>query len=133
MDVEKANRDKRADRQEQDLVKQELRQGNVSYRVDKEFDVFTIRRDGTIFLTDCKSSEQALFYVDRKDINKGLDCVRKWQERLPNVRIVFNLYMWFSFTHQNSNKRYISIDESYRNCSLRVWKTPCKIMTEKIG
>ncbi len=129
----KAERNERAVRQEQQLVRRENARGNLAYRIARDIDVQIINKSGEIILVDCKSSDNGVFYIDSKDIIKGLDIAKRYVSMLCHGIIVkFKVDMWFAGTKQRNNRRYIDITEEDRGWSIKCWKTPKKIMTERV-
>jgi len=132
----KALRNEEATRQEQDEVRSQKDKGNVAYRIAREIDTLTIdKRDGTIWLCDCKGTENGedVFYIDSKDIAKGLDEVLKWREALSKygVPVRFRVDMFFK-RHRSNNHKYIPITEFDRGFSIKVVRGKNKITTTKV-
>jgi hypothetical protein len=124
-------RNERATRQEQDLVRMERAKGHLAWRIAREYDVQVIKKDGTILLVDSKFSDNGIFWVDSKDIIKGLDIAAKMRMMLK-VPVNFCIDMWFPRTRQLNNRRYIDVSEEDRGWSIKAWKTSKKIMTERV-
>jgi len=126
----KIERNLKAIRQEQELVKKERAKGNLAWRIAREYDVQVIKKNGTILLVDCKYSDNGEFWVDYKDIIKGLDLAVQMRKML-GISVNFLIDMWFS-TRQKNNRRYIDISEEDRGWSIKCSKTPQKIMTQRV-
>ena len=133
---EKALRNEEATRQEQDEVRAQKDKGNVAYRIAREIDTLSVdKRDGTIWLCDCKHTENGedVFYIDSKDVAKGLDEVLKWRDALHQlVPVRFRVDMFFR-RHRSNNHKYIPITEFDRGYSIKVTRHANKITTAKVA
>jgi Holliday junction resolvase len=115
----KADRCRRADRQEEDEVKALRDKGYVAYRIDREIDTVAIK-DGEIWLCDCKFSDNGEFYISKEDIAKGLDTVLEWAKSTVNkIPIRFRIDMHFP-RHKTHNRKYILVTEYDRGYSIKV-------------
>ena len=131
----KAERNEEATRQEQDEVRSQKDKGNVAYRIAREIDTLTVdKRDGIIWLCDCKQTENGedVFYIDSKDVAKGLDEVLKWRDALHQLAPVrFRVDIFFR-RHRSNNHKYIPITEFDRGYSLKVVRGKGRITTTKV-
>ena len=120
--TDRAEQDKRADRQEEEEVRQLRKAGYVAYRVDREIDTYA-SKDGKIWLCDNKYTDNDLFYIDYSDVAKGLDAVLAHAKSLNfAVPIYFRVWMHFA-RHRSKNKKYISIREDDRGFTIKVERT----------
>lgn len=119
----KADRDKRADRQQEDEVKA-LRDANyIAWLIDREIDTICAK-DGRIWLCDNKFTDNGEFYIDSKDIAKGLDQRMALAKALMfKIEVGFRVDMWFP-RFKSHNRRYIIFTEQDRGWSLKVTRTP---------
>ncbi len=131
---DKALRNEEATRQEQDEVRSQKDKGNVGYRIAREIDTLTVD-NGTIWLCDCKHTENGedVFYIDSKDVAKGLDEVLKWRKALgrDDVPIRFRIDMFFR-RHRSNNHKYIPVSEFDRGYSIKVTRLAKKITTARV-
>ena len=125
---DKAERNIRADRQEQEEVAEQRGKGNLAWRLDKEVDTIVFTHTGTVWLTDCKYSDNDVFYADFSDVDKGLDAVRMMSKCLGRygVPIQFRLDMHFP-RHKGNNRKYIPLTEDCRHWSLKITRTAERI------
>lgn len=128
----KAERDRRADRQSEDEVKALKKAGWVAFIVDREIDTYA-SKDGRVWLCDNKFSDADLFYIDSKDIAKGLDYRRAVAESmLFKIEIGFRVDMWFP-RYKSHNRRYIIFTEQDRGWSMKVSRLQSgRIQTERV-
>lgn len=118
----RAERDKRADRQEEDEVRALKDAGYIAFRIDREVDTFAAK-SGVVWLCDCKFSDNGIFYIDSSDVAKGLDSAVALAKALEfKVPVGFRVDMHFP-RHRSRNRHYITIRESDRGWSIRVERT----------
>jgi len=117
----RADRDRRADDQERDLVKRARDNGCISNRVDAEIDV-EIFSEGHIQVIDCKQTDDSVFYVAKTDIEKGLDYTQRLRNWYAGVEVTFLVEMFFP-KYKNKNKQLLEITEENRGISIKVLKT----------
>ncbi len=130
--VAKAERNARADRQEEEEVARLRKKGYVAFRLDREVDSFSAK-DGRIWYCDCKFSDADVFYITDYDIAKGLDEAEKLASALNHlVPVGFRVEMHFPRTRQLNNRRYIEITEQDRGWTIKVTKTHRKITTIRV-
>lgn len=114
----KAERNVRADRQEESEVKGLRDKGYMAYRVDREIDSLSAK-NGKMWVCDSKYSDNDIFYIASTDIVKGLNEARGWFQALNGlVPVGFRVDMHFP-RHRNK-RRYIEIPEEMRGISLKV-------------
>jgi len=133
---EKAERNVESVRQEQNEVKAQKDRGNIAYRIAREIDTLVVdMRDGIIWLCDCKHTENGedIFYIDSKDVAKGLDEVLKWRDGLGRygVPVRFRVDMFFR-RHRSHNHKYILITEFDRGYSIKVTRNKGRITTVRV-
>jgi len=115
----KADRDRRADRQSEDEVRQLKDAGCIAFIVDREIDTYA-SKDGKIWLCDNKFSDNDIFYIDSSDIAKGLDYrIELAKSLLFKVEVGFRVDMWFP-RYKSHNRRYIIFTEQDRGWSMKV-------------
>lgn len=129
----KAYANKLAQVQEEKRVALEHEHHNLAWRIAKEFDVLVVTRSGEIWLIDCKRSDNGMFIIDNKDVDKLLNQANEWKKRQPSAVVVCRFEMWFSRTRQANNKRDIIVTEDDRGWSIRCTKTPQKITTKRVA
>jgi len=129
----KAERVAASARQEQDEVKAQRDAGNLAWRIAREIDTLCFDDSGVIYVTDCKFSDSDVFYIDSKDIAKGLDvvldilrCVGRY-----GVPVRFRIDMHFR-RHRSRNRKYILITELDRGYSIKVTRGK-RISTQRVG
>ena len=137
MATEKALRNEEATRQEQAEVKAQKDKGNVAYRIAREIDTLCFdKHTGIVWVTDCKSTENGedVFYVDSKDVAKGLDEVLAIRETLGRygVPVKFRVDMFFK-RHRSNNHKYIPVTEFDRHYTIKVTRGKKKITTARVG
>jgi Holliday junction resolvase len=114
----KAERNVRADRQEEQEVKALRDKGYKAYRVDREVDSISAKH-GMMWVCDSKYSDNDIFYIAASDVDKGLDEAAGWSKALNGlVPVGFRVDMHFP-RHRNK-RRYIEISEERRGQSIRV-------------
>lgn len=113
LDLEKIKRDGRADRQEQEFAKSQRDYGFIATRVNAQIDVEIKKPGGNILLVDCKFSDKPEFYIERTDIDKGLNEVIKYKA-LGFDNTSFAVDMWFPRFRKLGNRKLIAFDESCR-------------------
>ena len=133
---DKALRNEEATRQEQNEVRAQKDKGNVAYRIAREIDTLAVdTKDGTIWLCDCKHTENGedVFYIDYKDVAKGLDEVLKWRDALGRygVPVRFRVDMFFK-RHRSNNHKYVPITEFDRGYTIKVTRGAKKITTVRV-
>lgn len=133
---DRAERNEEATRQEQSEVKAQKDKGNIAYRIAREIDTLVVdNRDGIIWLCDCKHTENGddVFYIDSKDVAKGLDEVLKWRDALGRwgVPVRFRVDMFFK-RHRSNNHKYIPITEFDRGYSIKVTRGKKRITTQRV-
>ncbi len=128
----KAERVDNSIRQEQDEVAGQRRIGNISWRIAREIDTITFDKDGAVYVTDCKFSDNDIFYIESGDINKGLDIVIAVQKCLGRyqVPVRFRIDMHFR-RHRSKNRKYIAITELDRGYSVKVTRGQ-RICTQRV-
>ena len=116
---ERAERDSRAYRQQEDEVRALRDAHYLAFNIDREIDTIAFKQ-GRIWLCDNKYSDNDIFYIDSKDIAKGLDQAQKLAEKLDfKIEVYFRIDMFFP-RHKSKNRRYIICTESDRGWSIRV-------------
>lgn len=133
---QKAERNVESVRQEQAEVAAQRKKHNLAWRIAREIDTICFdKHTGILWVTDCKSTENGedVFYVDYKDINKGLDVVLAIQETLGryNVPVRFRVDMFFK-RHRSNNHKYIPITEFDRGYSIKITRHATKITTARV-
>lgn len=122
MDEVKAERDKRADKMERQLVNFFRDQGYTAERIDGKVDVQCCG-DGEIKVIDCKFSDDIVFWLEKSDIDKGLNYAKKLQADLGNrVPVKFYIDMWF-IGRKGENRRIFRVLEKHRGAGIRIIKT----------
>lgn len=134
---DKALRNEEATRQEQDDVRRQKDKGNVAYRIAREIDTLTVDAlTGTIWLTDCKctANGEDMFYIEKGDVDKGLDEVLKWRAALGRLDfpIRFRVDMFFR-RHRSNNHKYINITEQDRGHTIKVTRGKGRITTTRVA
>ena len=133
----KAERNVESVRQEQSEVRAQKDKGNVAYRIAREIDTLCFdKHTGIVWVTDCKSTENGedVFYVDYKDVAKGLDEVLAIRETLGRYKapVRFRIDMFFR-RHRSNNHKYIPITEFDRGYTIKVTRHAKKITTARVG
>jgi len=129
----KAERVDNSIRQEQDEVAEQRRRGNLAWRIAREIDTLSFDKDGIIFITDCKFSDNDIFYIDSNDIAKGLDTAISIQNCVDRygVPVQFRVDMHFR-RHRSRNRKYIVITEADRGYSIKVTRAK-RISTQRVS
>lgn len=129
----KIHRNKTSQRQEEELVRNELSRNNIAHRIAKKYDVLVITKGGEMWLIDCKFSDSSEFWIEAYDIDKLLDCVAEYENKLPiGMTIKARVDMWFPRTRKKNNRRYVDITEADRGWTVRCTKTPERISTKRV-
>jgi len=129
----KAERVAESTRQEQDEVKAQRDAGNLAWRIAREIDTLCFDKSGIIYITDCKFSDDDVFYITSQDVAKGLDTVLAIQECVGRygVPVRFRVDMHFR-RHRSRNRKYITITELDRGYSIKVTRAK-RISTQRVG
>ncbi len=115
----RADRDRRADKQEMAEVARLRSSHHGAWGIHREFDTLAIK-DGTAWLCDNKFTDNDVFYIDSKDIAKGLHEREKFAKAVNfQLEVIFRFEMFFP-RHKSKNRKYIIVTEADRGWSLKV-------------
>lgn len=119
----RADRDRRADRQQMAEVATLRRQGYVAWVIDREIDTLAFK-DGKAFACDNKFTDNDIIYLDSKDIAKGLDQRTELAQSLnfKLEEVVFRFDVHFA-RHKSRNRRYFIVTEEDRGWSLKITRS----------
>lgn len=124
--IEKAKRDRRADKQERDLVNRSRKLGWKAERVDGTVDVLVFSPMGIIAF-DCKATDDVVFYLSKSDIEKGLSYIKSLKELLQYDKI--NFFMEVKFMRRGVF--WINIEEHYQDYSLKLFYNKENLIIEQ--
>ncbi len=125
----RADRDRRADRQQMAEVATLRRSHHMAWVIDREFDTIAFK-DGRVWLCDNKFTDNDVFYIDSKDIAKGLDQRIGLAQALDfKVEVGFRIDIHFA-RHRSKNRKYILFTETDRGWSLKVTRHPTGRITQ---